>query len=382
MTQGLIILTDPTYEPHPWHSVMLFWGCILFAVLVNTVISSWLPSFEGLILILHILGFFAMVITLVTLGPHTQPSQVFQVFINDGEWSSNGLSFFVGLIGNVYAFFGADGAIHMSEEIHNAAVVVPKAMVFSIVLNGLLGFGMALSLLFCIGDIDAARNTRTNFPFIEIFYQAVQNTTGAALMTSIVITLALCADVGIVASASRQLWAFSRDRAVPGWQRIQRVNSRSAIPVLSVFLTTTLACVLALIVLGSSTAFNNIVSLSVVGLFGSYILVAVLLLWRRLRGDIKLYPSSADALTNLPGKELTWGPWRIPGVLGTATNIFTIVYLVIIFLFSLWPPVNHPTAATMNYSNLMFGATMLFSVLYYFFRARKVYTGPVVQVKL
>ena len=382
MTQGLIILTDPTYEPHPWHSVMLFWGCILFAVFVNTVISSWLPNFEGLILILHILGFFAMVITLVILGPHTQPSQVFQVFINGGEWSSNGLSFFVGLIGNVYAFFGADGAIHMSEEIHNAAVVVPKAILFSIVLNGLLGFGMALSLLFCIGDIDAALNTRTNFPFIEIFYQAVQNTTGAALMTSIVITLALCADVGIVASASRQLWAFSRDRAVPGWQHIQRVNSRSAIPVLAVFLTTSLACVLALIVLGSSTAFNNIVSLSVVGLFGSYLLVAVLLLWRRLRGDIKLYPSSADALTNLPGKELTWGPWRIPGVLGTVTNIFTIVYLVIIFLFSLWPPVNHPTAATMNYSSLMFGATMLFSVLYYFFRARKVYTGPVVQVKI
>jgi len=359
---------------------MLFWGVIFFGVSVNTVISSWLPKFEALILILHILGFFAILLPLVILGPHAQPSQVFQTFINGGKWPTDGLSFFVGLLGNVYAFFGADGAIHMSEEIQNAAAVVPKAIVFSIVLNGLLGLGMALSLLFCIGDIDAALHTKTEFPFIEIFYQAVQSTTGAALMTSIVITLSLCATVGIVASASRQLWAFSRDRAVPGWEHIQRVNSKSAVPILAVFLTTALACVLALIVLGSSTAFNDIVSLSVVGLFGSYFLVAVLLLWRRLRGDIKLYPSSGDGLTNVPGKELTWGPWRIPGVFGIMTNSFAIVYLIIIFFFSLWPPQNHPTAATMNYSSLMFGGTMMFSVIYYFFRARHVYTGPVIQV--
>ena len=381
MTQGLIILTDPNYDPHPWHSVMLFWGVILFGVSINTIISNWLPRFEALILILHILGFFAILLPLVILGPHAPPSQVFQTFINGGNWPTDGLSFFVGLLGNVFAFFGADGAIHMSEEIQNAAVVVPKAILFSIVLNGFLGLGMALALLFCIGDIDAALTTKTGYPFLEIFYQAVGDITGAALMTSIIVALSLCATVGIVASASRQLWAFSRDRAVPGWEHIQRVSSKSAIPMLAVFLTTTLACVLALIVLGSSTVFNDIVSLSVVGLFGSYFIVVVLLLWRRLRGDIKLYPSSADVLTNVPGKELTWGPWRIPGVFGIINNGFATVYLLIIFFFSLWPPVDHPTAKTMNYSSLMFGGTMIFSVLYYLFRARHVYTGPIIQVE-
>lgn len=382
MTRGLIVLTDPTYEPQPWHSVMLFWGIILFAVLVNTVISSWLPTFEGLILVLHVLGFFAIMIPLVILGPHAEPSQVFHKFINGGNWPTDGLSFLVGLLGNVFAFFGADGAIHMAEEIQNAAVVVPKAIVFSIFLNGLLGFGMALALLFCLGDIDAALNTKTGFPFIEIFDQAVQNLTGAALMTSIIVALSLCATVGVVASASRQIWAFSRDRAVPGWEHIQRVNSKSSIPIFAVLSTTVMSCILALIVLGSSTAFNDIVSLSVVGLFGSYFMFAVLLLWRRIRGDIKLYPSSADALTNVPGQELTWGPWRIPGALGIMTNSFAIFYIIIVFFFSVWPPMNHPTASTMNYSSLMFGGTMMFSVLYYIFRARHVYTGPIVEANL
>ena len=380
MLQGLIILTDPTYDPKPWHNVMLYWAAILFAVMINTIVSSWLPRFEAIILILHVLGFFGILFPLVILGPHTPASEVFQKFNNGGYWPTNGLSFFVGLLGNVFAFFGADGAIHMAEEIQNAAVVVPRAITFSIFLNGTLGLGMALALLFCLGDINAALNTPTHFPFMEIFSQAIQNLTGAALMTSIVISLSLCATVGQAASASRQLWAFSRDRAVPGWRYLSRVDATSAIPVLAITATTIIACLLALIILGSSTAFNDIVSLAVVGLFGSYFVVAVLLFWRRVRGDIKPYTIDSAMLTNVPGAQLTWGPWRVPGMLGTVTNGIAIVYLVVVFFFSLWPPFNHPTAATMNYSSLMLGATMVFSVVYYFAWARKVYSGPVIQI--
>ena len=48
-------------------------------------------------------------------------------------------------------------------------------MVFSIGLNGVLGFVMIIALLFCIGDIDNAINSPTKYPFIEIFYQGVRN---------------------------------------------------------------------------------------------------------------------------------------------------------------------------------------------------------------
>ena len=380
MLQGLVVLTDASYVPHPYHGVLFFWASIVFSVIINTLVSSWLPKFEGVILVLHILGFFAILLPLVILGPHDTADDVFKTFVNGGMWPTNGLSFFVGLLGNVFAFFGADGAIHMSEEIQNATTVVPQAIVFSILLNGALGFGIAIALLFCLGDIDAALTSPTTYPFMEIFQQAVQSTQGAAVMVALIITLALCATVGIVASSSRQLWAFSRDRGVPFWRRLQRVNSKSAVPVLAVSVTTTISCLLALIVLGSSTAFNDLVSFSVVGLFGSYFMVAALLLYRRIRGDIKLYASSSDALTNAPGAELTWGPWRIPGILGILNNSFAVIYLVIIFFFSFWPPTIDPTPATMNYSSLMLGACIIFSLLYWVFRARKEYKGPVVEI--
>lgn len=64
---------------------MLYWAVILIAVIINTTFSGWLPKFEGLILILHVLGFFGILFPLVILGPHAPPSEVFQK-IHQWRW--------------------------------------------------------------------------------------------------------------------------------------------------------------------------------------------------------------------------------------------------------------------------------------------------------
>ena len=47
-------------------------------------------------------------------------------------------------------------------------------------------------------------------------------------MTSVLIVLIICATFGYIASASRQLWAFARDRGVPGWQLISLVSRQAS----------------------------------------------------------------------------------------------------------------------------------------------------------
>lgn len=111
----------------------------------------------------------------------------------------------------------------MSEEIQNPSVNVPRSMMTGITLNGFLGFGMLLAVLFCLGDVDAALHTPTGYPFIEIFRQAVGTVGGATAMTTIVVALGICGTIGFLASSSRMTWAFARDRGLPGWAQLSKV---------------------------------------------------------------------------------------------------------------------------------------------------------------
>lgn len=81
----------------------------------NTYLAKQLPKVEGAVLIVHIVGFFGVLITLVYLAPHGNAHDVFVLYLNNGGYDK-GTSFFVGLITTVFAFVGADGAIHMSER--------------------------------------------------------------------------------------------------------------------------------------------------------------------------------------------------------------------------------------------------------------------------
>lgn len=107
LIQGLIVLNNPTYRFERWHGTLLFWAVLLLAIIINTVLNSLLPKFEVLVFLIHTLGFFAILIPLVHLAPHGNTSDVFELFRNGGGWPTMGLSFFIGLIGNVFAFLGS-----------------------------------------------------------------------------------------------------------------------------------------------------------------------------------------------------------------------------------------------------------------------------------
>ena len=106
LIQGMIVLNNPQYDPKRWQGTLLLWAVVFVAVIINTIISNLLPMLEGLILIIHVLGFFAIMIPLVYMSSHGSSSSVFTTFVDGGAWGSRGLSFWVGIIGNVFAFLG------------------------------------------------------------------------------------------------------------------------------------------------------------------------------------------------------------------------------------------------------------------------------------
>ena len=382
MIEALALLNNPNYTPQRWEGTLLFWAIIVVAVLTNTVASRLLPPIETFILVVHVLGFFAILIPVVYMAPQKASTHdVFTVFQNGGDWPTQGLSFFIGIIGSVFAMFGCDSAVHMAEEVRNADFVVPWSMLVTTLLNGALGFGIVVAVLFVTIDIESALESPTGslgFPYMQILYDATGSKGGASAMIAIVIIMGACGTIAALATASRLVWAFARDRGLPFWRHVSKVQMGTSIPLYAVIICSLVACAIGLINIGSSAAFNDVVSLSVSSLYASYILTESFLLYHRLTGGIKSARQGADETTD--ADQLIWGPFHLPGIFGIAVNLFAVIFGIIIFFFSFWPVATPVTPATMNYSVLMTGSVVIFAVLYYVVYARKSYKGPIIEV--
>ena len=111
-----------------------------------------------------------------------------------------------------------------AEEIPNASKVVPRTMIATTVLNGVLGFAALMAILFCAGNIEDAEMSPTGYPFIEIFYQATNSIAGATAMVCVILALIFFASISLIATASRMTWAFARDDGLPGSYWLSKVN--------------------------------------------------------------------------------------------------------------------------------------------------------------
>ena len=65
-----------------------------------------LPKIEGFILVVHILGFFAIILPLIFFGRHENASKIFVTFLNLGNFPTQGVSFMVGIVGTAFPFLG------------------------------------------------------------------------------------------------------------------------------------------------------------------------------------------------------------------------------------------------------------------------------------
>ena len=65
MIEALIVLNHPEYIPQQWHGTLIFWAVMLESVLLNALANPLIPKLEVVILVLHLLGFFACLIPLL-----------------------------------------------------------------------------------------------------------------------------------------------------------------------------------------------------------------------------------------------------------------------------------------------------------------------------
>ena len=231
--QGLVVLNDPSYVFERWHGTLLAWAITAFCVLFNTFWARRLPAVEGVVFIIHMIGLFAVIVPLWILSPRATATEALLTFTNGGGWSTNGLSAMIGLLTPMASLLGFDCAVHMcallspllclilplirypAEEVEDAGRTVPTSIMWSVLINGAMGLLMAITMCFCLGDLSELVDSPTGYPFIQVFYNVTQSYAATNILVAIVIVTLTACCVSLVATSSRQLWSFARDKGIP-----------------------------------------------------------------------------------------------------------------------------------------------------------------------
>jgi choline transport protein len=105
----IITLNNPNYISERWHGTLLVIAIATLSIILNTLLARKLPLIEGTILVLHVFGFFAVLVTMWVLAPRSPASEVFTRFQDNAGWGTIGLSVLLGQLAPVFSLLGGDG---------------------------------------------------------------------------------------------------------------------------------------------------------------------------------------------------------------------------------------------------------------------------------
>ena len=193
----------------------------------------------------------------------------------------------VGFLLTMYTVTGYDASAHVAEETRDAEQAAAKGVWQSVFFSAVIGWFVLLAITFAAVDTDACGGRHS----IPIFTSAMSSGWAETVILISTIGQFFCG-MACVTSCSRTFYAFSRDRAVPGW-RMWSVVNKKRVPVAAVLGSCFFAGLITLPALTSNeagipVAFFAVVSIAVIGLYIAYVTPVYL----RLRAGDNFKPGS------------------------------------------------------------------------------------------
>lgn len=303
---------------------------------------------------LYISIFSFIVITITVLAKssgHYQSARfVFVEFSNGTGWSSSAIAFIVGLINPNWSFSCLDAATHLAEETLTPQTDIPKAIIGTVIIGFLTSFSYAISMFFSMRNLDELLNSNTGVPIMDIFYQALQSKAGAIVLEVLILLTAIGCNIASHTWQARLCWSFARDEGLPGSRYWSKVNKRTGVPVAAHLMSCAWCAVIGCIYMGSTTAYNALVTGCIIFLLLSYSVPIVFLLIKG-RDNIK------------------HGPFWM-GKIGLVSNVIVLLWTVFTTIFYSFPPVMPVTAGNMNYVSVVIGVFGIYCVIYWFARGK------------
>lgn len=198
----------------------------------------------------------------------------------------------------------------------------------------------------------------SDIPYLILFNNT--GSPGLSIFLNVVLFLLIYAgNITALATCAREVFAFARDKGLPFPKMLGRMDPEFSVPFNAVYMTSIGVVLLSLIILGSTLAFNIIVSLSLLGLLSTYLISIGCVLLKRIKGE--------------PLPPARWSLGRY----GLAVNAFAFLYCDFIIVFSCFPTDLPENLGTANWAPLVWVGVIIISVMFYLGYGKKHYTAPV-----
>ncbi|KAJ5242036.1 uncharacterized protein N7469_000363 [Penicillium citrinum] len=377
---GIISLMHPSYETQRWHQFLIYIGLTMGAFSINAFMNSILPIIYRGAFTWSIGGFVIVSITVLACSSpeYNSASFVFGNFVNSTGWP-DGVAWLLGLLQGGLGVTAFDAVAHMIEEVPNASVEGPKIMVSCVGIGTFTGFIFLIVLLFVAGSMDSVTTSAAG-PLLQILYDATKNKAGAICLLMLPLVCLILAILSVMTTSSRMIFAFARcvahpdklfqsltdilsDGGLPASRFFATVHPTLKLPLNALILTVVVVICFGCIFLGSSSAFNAIISASVVALDLSY---AMPILVNCLQGR----------------KALPKGKWKLPNVLGWIADIVALSYIALTTVLFVFPPSSTVTGSSMNYCVAAFAVIIIISAFQWVVDGRKNFTGPRIDLAI
>ncbi|KZT06558.1 amino acid transporter [Laetiporus sulphureus 93-53] len=301
----------------------------------------------------------AIIALLVCSGDNkVSTKDAFTLFENNTGWSNNGWAFLLAFTAPMWTLTGYDSAAHIAEETSGAARAAPIAILVGVGATASLGWILFIAASFATASVSDLLATNLPLPMAQLFVN-VLGSRGMLAIWSFIIVVQFVTGAAQGVDASRVVFAFARDNALPGSRWWKRMNSHTQTPVNGVWLVMVLAGICGLLGF-SETALSSLAGAAVIGLYTSYVTPIFLRL-----------TSGREKLVKGP---FSLGQWHIP------LNIIACAWVAFIVILLLFPSYQYPTADTMNYAVVIIMAVFIFASASWIVSARKWFTGPITNV--
>ena len=187
----------------------------------------------------------------------------------------------VGFLLTMYTVTGYDASAHVAEETRDAEISAAKGVWQSVVLSAVIGWFVLLAITFAAIDVGAVNDAAA--PRSRSSPRAMSEGWAETVILISAVGQFFCG-MACVTSCSRTFFAFSRDRAVPGWRLWSSVNRQARAGGRRARAAACSRCSSPCPALpgnaaGVPVAFFAVVSIGVIGLYIAYVM-PVYLRWR------------------------------------------------------------------------------------------------------